>query len=1021
MASQTISFNSLSYSFVSNLPTLASEPKIEPGKKPLQGIQIPTKTKEENPIDFKVPSKIKTSDVTSLEAQKSYGGGSLKGAEVAESVNIGAPASNVQIESFNDDFTDLLKGTPDRLVEEGKEKTLTLQGTKAAPSITATDTKDFSDLTDTNKASLKAPTNVANVNITVPTATKDKEESNTVKNFEAPIQSSKEEEKLLKTVDVKDANGQTTGLASVLSLGKFSNSLAKSNGSMKLLKKKAEEKEGTFGEEYIKGSENLSMFASWGEGANDLDKGFKIADDIGVFFDSGSKQEFIDSDQVDGKTRNLFNLSGPEAYGNDPTSFRFEWGDKTLGISDLDSEMLANSKMVGKGNYVTLKAMQDAKDWKEFGESFKKIFGSKKFWGEVLGSVTDAGIEWGKDAVKSLFGNLLGGKEKMPNPSKYNTIVFGEGLTDFKDVYKDLLGNEPGFETKKSGKKLEFWNKQKGIKAETDDYYLEKIGNTIVQIRKSATTKEAEAKQKAGKEESWIDKNKSKIEDTVDAIIDRDGGIAGEFENAMISQVATQKHQVVDQSAAIKEMVSQDPLLSQYQFDLQIPTREIKVGEEVKTALSPSMYQQNDTGNSYTNYRVKGITFPAYKRKVTDTYYGVHTLSTHTDLYASADHTATISIVVDKKMDVLEKLIGNMTGNGHVAANYINLSTVSTADAPNDQTIATLTIRNGRDLAKSIFMENPDWKLDQPQSIGTAQEKTGYDTTGNNFVDNSSEKLTKKAEEAEAKGNKEKAEKLKAKAEKAKNKDLTSVCAAMVSSYNLLPKFKFSGFKFINLDYNFNFDTESGNVFEIKATVTWSKAEIIMQPAYDVYYAAGKALTSESDEKLARDAEQKAAKKAYKASLKERDPDRKLQQKAEKDAKKELEELKKAREQATTDYINGLVAQITLSTLPSLQPVAQPTNMFITRFDSKLALAEAMKKLEEDRDKAYAELDAKIKEQEKNLISAQEALTGIKAKDDEAKKVAEDKLAAFEDRYNWAVMKEKFNISEPGEMLKIRK
>ena len=1007
MTSQTISFNSLSYSFVSDLPKLTSEPKIESGKKPLQGIQIPAKQKEEDPIGFKVPSKIKTSDVVSLEVQKTYRGGSLKGAEVAESVNIGAPASNVQIESFNDDFTDLLAGAPGRLVEKGKEKTLTLQGTKTAPNVTATSTKDFSDLTDANKTNFKTPTNTANRNIVIPTTTKGKEESTTMQNFEAPIQSSKEEEKLIKTVEVKDANGQTTGLASVLNLGNFSSSLTKSNGSMNLLKKKDEE-EGSFGEEYVKGSKNLSMFASWGEGANDLDKSFKIADDIGVFFGSESKQDFTDSGQ-------LINLSGSEAYGSDSTSFHFEWGDKTLGISDLDSEMLANSKMVGKGNYVTLKAMQDAKDWKEFGESFKKIFGSKKFWGEVLGSVTDAGIEWGKDVAKSLINNFFGGKEKMPDPSKYNAIVFGEGLTDFKDTYEDLLGNEPGFETKKSGKKLEFWNKQKGIKAETDDYYLEKIGNTIVQIKKSATTKKAEEKE----EESWIDKNRSKIEDTVDAIVDRDGGIAGEFENAMISQVATQKHQIVDQSAAIKEMISQDPLLSQYQFDLQIPTRKIKVGEEVRSALSSSMYQQNDTENGYTNYRVKGITFPAYKRKVTDTHYGVHTLSTHTDLYASADHTATISIVVDKKMEVLEKLIGNMTGNGHVAANYINLSTVSSADASNDQTIATLTIRNGRDLAKSIFMENPDWRLDQSQNIGTAQDKTGYDTTGTNF-DTSSE-LAKQAKEARDNGNEEKAKKLEDKAKAAKNKDLTIPCNPMVLSYNLLPKFKFSGFKFINLDYSFNFDTESGNVFEIKATVTWSKAEIIMQPAYDVYYAAGQALASESDEKLAKDVKQKEAKKTYKASLKSRDSDRKLQQKAEAEAKKELNELKKARDQVTVDYYTGLAVQTTLSTLPSLQPVAQPTNMFITRLDPKLVTAEAMKKLEEDRNKAYAELDAKIKEQNKRLVEAQSKLSEIEAQDDKAKKEAEDKLATFEDRYNWSVMKEKFNISEPGEMLKIRK
>ena len=122
----------------------------------------------------------------------------------------------------------------------------------------------------------------------------------------------------------------------------------------------------------------------------------------------------------------------------------------------------------------------------------------------------------------------------------------------------------------------------------------------------------------------------------------------------------------------------------------------------------------------------------------------------------------------------------------------------------------------------------------------------------------------------------------------------------------------------------------------------------------------------------------------------------------------------------TQDYKNSLAAQIALSNLPSLQPVAQPTNMFITRLDPKLATAEAMKKLEEDRDKAYAELDAKIKEQDKKLEEAQSKLSEIKTQDDKAKKEAEDKLAAFEDKYNWSAMKEKSNISEPGEMLKIK-
>ena len=1026
MASQTISFNSLSYSFVSNLPKLTSEPTIEKGTKPLQGIQIPAKVKTDTSNDFEVPSKIKTSEADGVDKQRNYGGGTLNGAVDANIPDRGAPSSNTQIESFEDDFTDLLVGKlSESLVAKGQEKKLTLQGTKTTPTVTAAVSKTFSDISQANKDTLKAPTNTVNAAVTLPTTTKADGPgvSDDVNSYSTPLQTAVSD-KVVKTIEIKDAEGNSAGLAFVQALGSFSttNKLQKAKD-MKLLKKKAEEADETdFGKAYVKGSKYLSMFASWGEGENTLEKGFKIADDIGVFFGSGSKQE-LESSKPGGilfgsKIENTFNLSGPDAYGNDTTSFHFEWGDSTLGISDMNAEMLANSKMLGRGNYVTLKAMKDAKDWKEFGESFGKIFGSKTFWGEVLGSVTDAGIEWGKDWVKASLGNLLGGKEKMPNPSKYNGVVFGEGLTNLKDVDKDLLGNEPGFETKKSGKKLEKWNNGKEI--ESSDYYLEKIGNTIVQVKKSVTTKKAEEKQKTGEKESWRDKNRSKISDTIDAIVDKDAGIAGEFENAMISQVATQKHQIVDQSAAIREMVSQDPLLSQYQFDLQIPTTERKEksngSEETITDLSAAMYQHNDTSHAYTNYRVKGITFPAYKRKVTDTHYGVHTLSTHTDLYASADHTATLTIIVDKKMEVLQKLITNVTGNGHVAAKYIDLSIVSSANVPNSATVATLQIRNGRDILKSIGMENPDWKLDQEQSIGTVQDKTGYDSDNINF--DASADFNNKAALAEVKGNTEKAEKLREKANKAKKVDST-VKKTMVEMYNPLPKFQFWGFKIINLDYNFNFDTEGGNVFEIKATVTWSRAEIVMQPAKDIYYAAG--LVTDDTRQLAEDAEKKAAKKLYEAEIKSNKFNRKVQEKAKKEAEEELEELKAAHAKAFDEYWESTKALFSTGLmLPSLQPVAQPANMFAIKFDPKIDVRKAVEELAEEKRKAYAELTREIEEENKKLKEAQDKLAEYDAADKKAKEDMEKRLEEFGERYDWSSIKSKDNSLEPGEMLTLR-
>lgn len=1070
MASQTISFNSLSYSFVSNLPKLTSEPIIEKGTKPLQGIQIPAKVKIDTSNDFEVPSKIKTSEAGGVDKQRNYGGGTLNGAVDANIPDRGAPSSNTQIESFEDDFTDLLVGKPsESLVAKGQEKKLTLQGTKTAPTVTAAVSKTFSDISQANKDTLKAPTNTVNAAVTLPTTTKADGPgvSDEVNNYSTPLQTAVSD-KVVKTIEIKDAEGNSTGLAFVQALGSFSttNKLQKAKD-MKLLKKKAEEADETdFGKAYVKGSKNLSMFATWNDSAeankeideqikdlqeeldtvsaedtakknqinkkiqelkdrqeeNSLNQSFKIADDVGVFFATGSKPELLSTEQVtvgDGseKTRNRFSL-GPDAYGNDTTSFHFEWGDSTLGISDMNAEMLANSKMLGRGNYVTLKAMEDAKDWKEFGESFGKIFGSKTFWGEVLGSVTDAGIEWGKDWVKASLSNLLGGKEKMPNPSKYSGVVFGEGLTNLKDVDKDLLGNEPGFETKKSGKKLEKWNN--GKETESSDYYLEKIGNTIVQVEKSVTTKKAEEKQKAGEKESWRDKNRSKVSDTIDAIVDKDAGIAGEFENAMISQIATQKHQIVDQSAAIREMVSQDPLLSQYQFDLQIPTTERKEksngSEETITDLSASMYQHNDTSHAYTNYRVKGITFPAYKRKVTDTHYGVHTLSTHTDLYASADHTATLTIIVDKKMEVLQKLITNVTGNGHVAAKYIDLSTVSSANVPNSATVATLQIRNGRDILKSIGMENPDWKLDQEQSIGTVQDKTGYDSDNINF--DASADFNNKAALAKVKGNTEKAERLKEKANKAKKVDST-VKKTMVEMYNPLPKFQFWGFKIINLDYNFNFDTEGGNVFEIKATVTWSKAEIIMQPAKDIYYAAG--LSTNNTRRLAEDAEKKAAKKLYEAELKSNKFNRKTQEKAKREAEEELKELKAAHAKAFDEYWESTKALFSTGLmLPSLQPVAQPANMFAIKFDPKIDVRKAVEDLAEEKRKAYADLTREIDEENKKLKEAQDKLAEYDAADKKSKEDMEKRLEEFGERYDWSSIKSKNNSLEPGEMLALR-
>lgn len=274
------------------------------------------------------------------------------------------------------------------------------------------------------------------------------------------------------------------------------------------------------------------------------------------------------------------------------------------------------------------------------------------------------------------------------------------------------------------------------------------------------------------------------------------GDIASVLELAIVKKLGiSTEHKVrerQDLSNLFKSWITSNPLLGQHQFNLTIKSlANLKI---TKDLVDVNTIEKNLT------FRVQGIKIPDIKRNVSNMSYGHSLFSNINNLQASTENKADLEIICDKNLDTLEYII-RLAGLG-VCENFnentqtktYDLSTISDSNF-NEETYncAFLDIYNGRDLAKSVYMENLEWEF----------EKTG---------------ITKKALNIDylldAKTN-----------TLADQKQSSSTSEKVV--YAMLPQFYFENFKIVNVDYSFSFEAgSSAKLLKLKTTCTWSKMYI---------------------------------------------------------------------------------------------------------------------------------------------------------------------------------------------------
>lgn len=576
----------------------------------------------------------------------------------------------------------------------------------------------------------------------------------------------------------------------------------------------------------------------------------------------------------------LFNGYKPVDNSNITSSSFKGWnGEQTTLVSESNYDQLRKSKVVSYASRVQTDRYFDTSNETGWGEFFNG-FTSGSFWKDVGAEALDGAMELGAAFVKSLVPVL-----KIPSADSKASIesfVVGKDLTD-KSSIKDYKGNKSlidkdstegfagnkGLADKNTAQQLNVETKldftlgndnlnksvsegssektktetqlailgsdSKGDKlAEpilndykssegkeiagptsskfTDFWRLETLGNLIIQVRKAKDTGEKDESGKA-----------KQTKESVDAIVGRTGGLATAAMDLTLKSIfkdfnfrnekGKTSSSTIDNTAAFFEMISsQDPLLSQHQFLMQIET-----GEGL---LDPVLFSKG-----YANYRILGITIPGYKRPTQDTFYGNSLYSALTALQATHEHVAEFTIYIDRHFKALSSLItvtGTTILNKDTAC--YNLSTVSESAKWNANLgTVKLYVLNGRDLNKSLFFENLEWQLNETTAAKFLKDLDGTsaDSDGNNS-DGS-------------------------------NNDTTNI----VHRYNQLPVFTFHNFRFINTDYDFKFSSNSGEPFQIKATVTWTDMQIDMRDATDLYYVEATAKSGDT-ETANKDAQQNA-------------------------------------------------------------------------------------------------------------------------------------------------------------------
>lgn len=684
--------------------------------------------------------------------------------------------------------------------------------------------------------------------------------------------------------------------------------------------------------EFAEASKTVSMFSKWN---TDEDGIFTTVDEHATAVDH--MRNF--SSNVEALGKDLDDFLHFKADPNDPFSRKdsiteITAGDTVdtaqlanFGISSDSIESLKSSKYVSYGKFLSLDHVQIDNKWDS--KFWKQLF-SKDTLTEIGASFTDMGAEIGAEIVNTLKKSLSFRSTK--EDVDWRKVAFGEGISITKTsdgdkrLYSFVLGDpeaSPREAKASSSDAIEGTDNGKYFAAFSSPYRM-------------------------------VFSKNSKGETKLTAVTGRVGSAAVEFNNKLASTLVDG----TDMSYHLHELMSRDPLLSQYQYDLCITPRKDNPAFAPSSRLSSFF---NDKG--YMNYRITGITFPGNSRSAVSTHYGVEVYTDFPDLQAGVDHKAEITVLVDRDFQTLSSFLvttgtaiatNKVDEKGKVAATYYDLGAVGESVTWNYDTNATIRIRNGRDLAKSLFFENPDWNLSKGVKVGTLKEVSGYDSEGYN--------------------------------PEYKQKDIGEAASKAFVTYNKLPVLIFKNFRIINTDFDFNFSSSNNNPFEVKLTVTWSAMFVeANKDNVDVYYAEPVSVKSATDKAVGKTASQKqeleALRRAYEDARKE---DKTMQKEAEKAGKEQV-----AAANALMDYKNLQAAQTEAQSnyLGFVQSKTESNpevgNWFmISRKEAKEGgVLKDYKKMEELR-----------KDQNRALEKLKKATTETGANDKEAEKATEKKL-----------------------------
>lgn len=487
---------------------------------------------------------------------------------------------------------------------------------------------------------------------------------------------------------------------------------------------------------------------------------------------------------------------------------------------------LLQSSVVSYENYLTksLTKVNPHNDAQSFGDFLKDVFTVDllKEVGEVL---LDAVKQYGKDLLSSLIPSFnLPIKDLTKLGNDYKGIVTGTS-TDSELTAKGRLGADLGLSAEKekafqdsiktkdapqvvdaaSLVNTKFANWQAAsVNVETVNDYnvplLEKVVKTVKDDNGNTINlyeyKVVETVNKKFKEHPA---------ELYDGILKQDwknskhvkSNLARFVEFALLGEAGivekTDKDYIEAQSQLFDNFVAQNALLGQHQYRLNI-------GQATFAEISEDLY--NDF-----QFRARGIELPDLQRPVTDSLYGHTVLSMHSSLQANSEHSANITFICDRNFKTLEYL-SRLAGLAIKVDDHYNLSTVYDSSYTEDNdTTATIYIDNGRTLAKAVNFENREWQFEKEAPIAANLGLNGV--VANEATKQEVPKVT----------------------------------------YAKLPVFLLEHFRIINLDYSFKFDSTSvdSKLFEIKATVTWTKVKVKWETPADIFYSPIGKSTSASE------------------------------------------------------------------------------------------------------------------------------------------------------------------------------